>query len=230
MFATISSIILIKHIELDFDNALCYCCFMKVITYSRVSTSHHDQKPEVQKEELRRYCEARQWTIKEEIVDHGYSGGTDSRPGLKKLMVLVRSRRVDVVIVTKMDRLFRSLKHLVSTLDEFQSLGVVFISIYDQIDQSTASGRLMLQIIGAFSEFERALIRERTLIGLAHAKLKGKILGRPKKRDDNEILRLRKEGLSYSQIQMRLGVSRPGIWRALKEASTKSLKKSEEES
>lgn len=195
---------------------------MKAITYSRVSTSHHEQRPEIQVQELRRYCLVRNWDLIEEIVDHGFSGGTDQRPGFKRIMTLARSRQADVVVVTKLDRLFRSLKHLVSTLDEFQSLGVQFVSIGDQIDLSTASGRLMTQILGAFSEFERGLIRDRTLAGLAHAKLNGKKLGRPKQTDDVAILKMRYEGLSYTQIQRALNVSRPAIRRAIKSCGTKS--------
>jgi putative DNA-invertase from lambdoid prophage Rac len=197
---------------------------MRALTYSRVSTSHHDQKPEVQVETLRSYSATRGWQIVDDIVDHGFSGGTDRRPGLKRLLTLVRTRKVDVVIVTKLDRLARSLRHLVSLLDEFSSLGVQFVSISDQIDLTTASGRLMLHIIGAFSEFERSLIRERTVAGLAYARSQGKKLGRPKTRDDDAILRLRARGLSYSQIQRELGVSRPSIRRALVAAGTKTSK------
>jgi DNA invertase Pin-like site-specific DNA recombinase len=193
----------------------------KVLTYSRVSTADK-QNPEVQNAELRRFCGARDWKIVEEIIDHGFSGGTDKRPGLQKLMTLIRTRKVDVVVVTKLDRMARSLRHLVSLLDEFQSLNVVFVSIGDQIDLTTASGRLMMHIVGAFSEFERALIRERTVAGLIHARNSGKTLGRPKVRNDDAILKLRAEGLSYSDIQKRLGVSRPAIHRAIKAAGTKS--------
>ncbi len=77
---------------------------MRAITYSRVSTSHHDQNPEVQCAELRRYCSARGWAITEELIDHGFSGGSDQRPGLKRLLELARARAVDVVVVTKLDR------------------------------------------------------------------------------------------------------------------------------
>jgi DNA invertase Pin-like site-specific DNA recombinase len=197
---------------------------LRAATYSRVSTSDKGQNPEVQAAELRRYTAARGWTLAEEIIDHGFSGGTDQRPGLKRLMALIRAREVDVIVVTKLDRFARSLKHLVSALDEFTALGVLFVSVGDQIDLTTASGRLMLHLLAAFAEFERALIRERTLMGLAHAKSCGKVLGRPKTRDDDAILRLRAEGLSYSQIQKRLGISRPAIHRALKSAGTKSPK------
>jgi DNA invertase Pin-like site-specific DNA recombinase len=188
---------------------------LRALIYARVSTSHHDQKPEAQIEELRRYCTARGWDISDEIVDHGYSGGTDQRPGLKRLMALVRARNVDVVVVTKLDRFARSLKHLVAALDEFSSLGVLFVSVGDQIDLTTASGRLMLHLLAAFAEFERGLIRERTLAGLAFARSQGKRLGRPKTRPDAEILRLRAQGASYSQIQRQLKISRPSIHRAL---------------
>lgn len=191
---------------------------MKAITYSRVSTSHHEQKPEAQVEELRRYCTARGWTVTEEIVDHGFSGGSDQRPGLKHLVVLVRARKVDVVVVTRLDRLARSLKHLVTLLDEFQSLGVLFVSVGDQIDLGTASGRLMLHIVAAFAEFERALIRERTVAGLIHARRKGKVVGRPKLRNDNQIQAMREKGASYRAICRQLGCSMGAVVRALSTA------------
>lgn len=198
---------------------------VKALTYSRVSTSDKGQNPEVQVADLRRYCAAREWTVTEEITDHGYSGGTDQRPGLKRLMALVRARRVDVVVVTKLDRMARSLRHLVALLDEFQALGVQFVSIGDQIDMTTASGRLMLHIIAAFAEFERALIRERTMAGLAFAKSKGKRLGRPRERNDGAILALKAAGHSYRKIAERLGVSRGAVYRAV-QGVTKTPQKS----
>lgn len=188
---------------------------MKVATYSRVSTSHHNQNPEVQVHELRRYCEARGWTIAHEIVDHGFSGGTDSRPGLKQLFNLVRERKIDVVVVVKMDRLFRSLKHLVTTLEEWQATGVQFVATKDNIDYTTPAGRLLAQILGSLAEFEKSLLIERTMLGLEHARRQGKKLGRPKMRDDEKIKALRGQGLSYTAIQKQLGVSRGAISRAL---------------
>lgn len=188
---------------------------MKVVTYSRVSTSHHNQNPEVQVHELRRYCEARGWTIDHEIVDHGFSGGTDARPGLKQLLNLVRERKVDVVVVVKMDRLFRSLKHLVTTLEEWQATGVQFVATKDNIDYTTPAGRLLAQILGSLAEFEKSLLIERTMLGLEHARRQGKKLGRPKMRDDAKIQALRGQGLSYTAIQKQLGVSRGAISRAL---------------
>lgn len=195
---------------------------MRAATYSRVSTDR-DQKPEIQVEELRRYCLARGWEVSEELVDRGYSGGNDNRPGLKQLMALVRSRKVDVVIVLKLDRLFRSLKHLVATLDEFQALGVQFVAVKDSVDYTTPAGRLIAQILGSLAEFEKSLIRERTVMGLQYARSKGRILGRPKKRDDCSIRTLRASGLSYGQIQTQLRVSKGAVCRALTTPKTPSM-------
>jgi DNA invertase Pin-like site-specific DNA recombinase len=116
--------------------------------------------PEVQIEEIRRYCHARGWTITKEIIDHGYSGSSNNRPGLIKLLSLTHKRQIDLVVVVKLDRLFRSLKHLVVTLQEFSDLGVEFVSLKDQLDMTTASGRLLIHIIGAFAEFEKSLISD----------------------------------------------------------------------
>lgn len=191
---------------------------MRAVIYSRVSTSR-DQSPEAQQQELITYCTARGWSISETLVDHGYSGSNDQRPGLKRLLFLMRARKADIVVVTKLDRLARSLRHLVGLLDEFSSLGVQFVSIHDQIDLSTASGRLMVHMIAAFAEFERCLIRERTILGIEHARRKGKRLGRPRTRDDRTILILRSQGLTYTEIQTHLGISRGAIYRAIKSVS-----------
>ena len=153
---------------------------LRVATYSRVSTQKREQKPEVQTGELRRYCKARGFKITHEIVDRA-SGGGDDRPGLKQLLKLVRAREVDAVAVVKLDRLFRSLKHLVNTLSEFEALGVKFIATRDQVDLTTPAGRMFVQILGSLAEFERELIRDRILLGLDHARRSGKQLGRPEK-------------------------------------------------
>jgi len=187
---------------------------MRVATYSRVSTNKREQKPEIQVQELRRYCKARGFKITHELVDRA-SGGTDDRPGLKQLLALVRSREVDAVVVVKLDRLFRSLKHLVNTLSEFEVLGVKFIATHDQVDLTTPAGRMFVQILGSLAEFEQGLIRERIIIGLEHAKLNGKKLGRPKTHNDEKIRKLRQGGLSYQAIQRELRISKGAVCRAL---------------
>lgn len=196
----------------------------RVTVYARCSTAR-DQKPEVQLEELRRYCSARGWVIVEEIVDHGFSGTRSDRPGLKRLMELVRSRQVDVVLVLKLDRLFRSLKHVVVTLQEFTELGIDFVSIKDQIDVTTASGRLMLHLLAAFAEFERELIVERTILGVEYAKSQGKRLGRPPENtfiQVNKILQLRSDGLSYTAVAKKLGITKSAVYRAIHINGSKS--------
>lgn len=186
----------------------------RTIIYARCSTNK-DQKPEVQLSELRNYCAARGWIIIEEIVDQGFSGGTKSRPGFKKLMTLVRERKVDIVVCTKLDRLFRSLQNLILTLQEFTELGVEFISVRDHVDMTTASGRLLLHLIAAFAEFELALATERTIAGVEYARSQGKRLGRPPIGNADKIFALRSQGLSYKKIASTLNCSVGVISRAL---------------
>ena len=189
---------------------------MRVVTYSRVSTSHHDQNPEIQVLELRRYCISREWVVVEEIRDFG-SGGTDKREGLQRLLKLIQEGKVDCIAVTKLDRLFRSLRQLVTTLDEFQSKGIAFVAIKDAIDYTTPSGRLFTQILGSLAEFEKTLIRERTIAGLHYAKsVMGKVLGRPKLARSTElIIHLRNQGLSIRQISKLAGCSSSTVSREL---------------
>lgn len=150
-----------------------------------------------------------------EIVDHGYSGATDSRPGLKELMALARERKIDCVVCTKLDRLFRSLKHLLTVLDEFESLGILFVATKDSVDLSTPAGRLMASVLGALGAFERDLIIERTHAGLEHARRNGKRLGRPERHDKVAMLVLRSEGLSYREIAARTGAPMGCVARAI---------------
>ncbi len=148
---------------------------MKAAIYARVSTL--DQEPENQLQELRRYVEARGWTA-QEYVDHGVSGTKDRRPALDRLVADARRRKLDTVVVWRLDRLGRSLKHLVTLLDELQAFGVGFVSLGEGIDLQTPAGRLQLHILAALSEFERCRIAERVKAGLARAKAQGKRLGR----------------------------------------------------
>lgn len=197
---------------------------VKAAIYARVSTVNHGQNPEVQLAELRRLCRARGWTIAHEIVDHGYSGGSSSRPGLRRLEALARSREIDVVAVVRLDRLFRSTRHLLTTIAEFTDVGVTFVSLKESIDLTTSAGKLLLGILAALAEFERDLLRERTAAGLAFARAQGKTLGRPRTVDAEEIRRLRASGASYAQIQTALGVSKGAVGRALTSAPKTSSK------
>jgi DNA invertase Pin-like site-specific DNA recombinase len=152
---------------------------IRVALYARVSTLNN-QDPEMQLSELCEYAGHRGLQITEEYIDQGVSGCKESRPALNRLMEDACRRRFDAVLVSKIDRFGRSLKHLVNSLAELAALGVAFISLRDNLDLSTPSGRLMFQIIGAMAEFERALIQERVRAGLRNARAKGKRLGRPR--------------------------------------------------
>ena len=185
----------------------------KIALYLRVSTN--DQSTELQKSEVISYCKARGFSNIEIYEDIGRTGTNDNRPELKRLLADARQRKCDVVVCWKIDRLFRSLKHLILTLQEFDELGIKFISLKDQIDLTTSSGRLLMQIIGAMGEFEASLIKERVKAGLAAAKAKGKALGRPHKRNDAEILKLRGAGKTVRQIAAELNISKSTVALAL---------------
>jgi putative DNA-invertase from lambdoid prophage Rac len=181
---------------------------VRVAIYARVSTIGHGQDASLQTSEMRQFAEAREWRLADEYVDQGISGAKDSRPELNRLMADAKRRKFDVVLVWKLDRFGRSLRHLVNALAEFESLGIAFVSLSDNLDLSTASGRLMFNIIGAMAEFERELIRERVKAGMKNAKAKGARIGRPRVAvDASQIARLRDGGASLRAIATRLGVS-----------------------
>jgi DNA invertase Pin-like site-specific DNA recombinase len=152
---------------------------IRVRLYCRVSTNTGQQSPEMQIRELREYAERRGWMIADEYTDQGVSGAKESRPALNRLMVDAHRRRFDAVLVWKLDRFGRSLRHLVNALAEFEALGIAFVSLRDNLDLSTPSGRLMFQTIGAIAEFERTLIAERVRAGMRNARAKGRKIGRP---------------------------------------------------
>ena len=150
---------------------------MRAAIYARVSTL--DQEPENQLQELRRYVHARSWAEPVEYVDHGVSGARDRRPALDRLVADATRRRFDVLICWRLDRLGRSLKHLITLLEDLQALGVAFVSLGEGIDCTTPAGTLQLHILAALAQFERARIAERVQAGLARARRQGKRLGRP---------------------------------------------------
>ena len=188
----------------------------RVALYARVSSANGHQDPQMQLRELREYAERRGWTIVEEYIDAGISGAKDSRPALNRLMADAHRRRFDAVLVWKLDRFGRSLRHLVNALAELEARGIAFVSLRDNLDLGTPSGRLMFQIIGAMAEFERALIQERVRAGLRNARAKGKQIGRPRvKVDSDKIAELRRVGVSWSQISRETGLSRGTAQRAI---------------
>ena len=189
---------------------------MRVGIYARVSTTDKGQDVGMQLRDLEAYAKARDWVVREKFVDEGISGSQAKRPALDRLLSTCRRRKVDVVLVWRLDRLGRSLKHLIMTLDEFQSLGVAFVSLNEQLDCTTAAGQLLLHLLGAFAEFERAIIRERVKAGLANARSKGKRLGRPSLAIDSaQVKTLRKTGHSIRNIAHVLRVSPASVHKTL---------------
>jgi DNA invertase Pin-like site-specific DNA recombinase len=192
---------------------------MRVALYARVSTLN-GQNPEVQLGELREYVARRQWVAVAEFVDEGVSGAKESRPALNRLMADAHRRKFDAVLCWKIDRFGRSLKHLVNALADLDAYGVAFISLRDNLDLSTPSGRLMFQIIGAMAEFERALTQERVRAGLRNAVARGKRLGRPRTVvDAAQVVRLRAAGVSWREVSERLGIGVGTAVRALQQPS-----------
>ena len=180
---------------------------MRVALYARVSTLN-GQNPETQLMELREYASRRDWEVIGEYVDAGVSGSKDSRPSLNRLMAHAHQRKFDAICVWKLDRFGRSLKHLVTAIAELESLGVTFVSLKDNWDLSTPSGRLMFQIVGAMAEFERELIRERIRAGMRRRKLEGYVLGRaPLSVDHEALVRDRLSGMSLTQVAKKYSVS-----------------------
>lgn len=146
--------------------------------YLRVSTA--DQKPDLQIDELRDYAARAGMSIVEEFLDVAVSGRKEGRPQLSALMQAARARRLDCVLVWKFDRFARSTSHLLRALEEFDHLGVRFVSVRDQIDTASPMGKAMFTIIGAMAELESSLISERVTAGMKAARARGKQLGRPR--------------------------------------------------
>jgi len=138
-------------------------------------------------------------------VDQGVTGGKERRPALDALLRDARRRRFDCVVVLRLDRLGRNLKHLITTLDELAALGVSFVSLGEGLDATTAAGRLQMAVLGAIAEFERERIRERVLAGLQRAKAQGQRFGRRRKTALPEGL---PRGLTVRSAAAQWGVSK----------------------
>lgn len=149
----------------------------KVALYIRNSTTEEKQNPNVQINPLVKKCDIEGWEY--EIFQEFASGSKETRSELNKLLKKVRNKEFNAVIVWRLDRLGRSLKHLLQLLEEFRNKGVSFISLTEGFDTSTPQGELFFHIAGAFAQFERKLIQERINAGLTEAKRQGKVLGRP---------------------------------------------------
>lgn len=190
----------------------------QVALYARVSTPDQQTLP-LQIKAMREYAERRGWQISTEIREVG--SGALQRPKREELLAAVRRREVDAIVVWRLDRWGRSLADLVVTLKELVELGIGFVSLTEAFDMTTPSGRALAGMLAVFAEFEREILRERVKAGVAHARAKGTVLGRPKsaaKKVDEVRHLYRKEKLSKSEIARRLGIGRTSVRRLLQNA------------
>jgi DNA invertase Pin-like site-specific DNA recombinase len=168
----------------------------------------------VQTRELQEYCQRRGWTVAGEYVDVGISGTREKRPELDRLLADAHRRRFDAVVVWKFDRFARSVSHLLRALENFQALGIEFVSLSEQLDTSTPTGKMVFTVLGAVAELERSLIVERVKAGLRNARAKGKRLGRPKSVvSASTVANLRSQGLAWRAIASQLGVGVATLYR-----------------
>ncbi len=190
---------------------------MKAVIYVRVSTP--EQHVESQLYDLRELAAQRGFEVVHEYEDRGVCGKKARRPGLDALIADARRKKFSVVLVAAFDRVARSVKHFLQLMDEFDSLGIVFISRREDIDTSGPMGRLFLTLIGSISELESALIRDRVLAGMRRARLDGVRIGRaPMNIDRAAIVRDRLSGMTLTAVAKKWGISRSLVCKLVKRA------------
>jgi DNA invertase Pin-like site-specific DNA recombinase len=179
-----------------------------LLGYARVSTSEQDAS--LQKDALKSAGCLKIFTDRA-------SGSLDRRPQLDRLLDQLRPG--DTVVVWRLDRLGRSLKHLIQLIEDLDEKGIGFRSLTEGMDTTTAGGKLIYSIFGALAEFERSLIRERTMAGLASARARGRVGGRPPVMTPDKIKVARQlydaQDLTVEEIAKTIGVSRKTVYRHL---------------
>lgn len=179
-----------------------------LIGYARVST--HDQNPDLQQDALKKAgCES--------IYIEKASGAQRERPELKAAFKYIREG--DTLVVWKLDRLARSMKQLIESVEELEKKGIGFRSLTESIDTTTPSGKLVFHVFASLAEFERSIIKERTTAGLASARARGRLGGRPPKLDKKDIeaakALLADNSATVGEIAKRLEVSKATLYRYL---------------
>lgn len=182
--------------------------------YARVSTNDQ-QTLAMQNRAMREYATRRGWAIALQVRE--VNSGAARREAREKLLEAARRRKIDLVLVWRLDRWGRSVTDLLATLQELEHLGVGFVSLTEALDLTTPAGRAMAGLLAIFAEFEREILRERTRAGLAHARQSGKKLGRPATAAQHtaEIRKLHRAGISKSEIARRLKIGRTSVRRIL---------------
>jgi len=188
--------------------------------YVRCSTK--DQTVEQQLATLREYCRSSGVEVIQQYIDEGESALRANRPAFMRLLEDARLKRINFVLVYKLDRFSRSVKELVNTISELKEYGADFVSYTQrEFDTTTSSGKLLFHILGAIAEFERDLISERTKLKLDHLKANGVKLGRPGKYDHAEMFKLKEQGLSINAIAREIGCNPGTVFKVLKKGREK---------
>jgi len=193
----------------------------KVAIYARVSTV--SQTVENQFQELRTVAERNGWTIVTELSDNGISGskGRDQRPAFDELLKRATRREFDLIMVWAIDRLGRSIQHLVGFMNDIQSLNVDLYVHQQAIDTTTPSGRMIFGIFSALGEYERELMRERIMAGQRRARSQGVKIGRPSKMNEavkTSVQLLRGNGMAIREISKRLEIGVGTVYSVLRVA------------
>lgn len=190
----------------------------QVAIYTRVSTSK--QSCSNQREDLLRVARSANWFIAAEFSDQAVSGAAsrDERPALRQLMLGATRREFELVMVWSIDRLGRSVQHLVETMNELHALKIDLFFHQQAIDTTTATGKLCFSIFGALAEYERAMIRDRVVAGQQRARAQGVKLGRPTRLNESvrsAVVCLRERGMSIAAIARQLGIGVGTIYKCL---------------
>lgn len=205
---------------------------LKAVGYVRVSTDEQGLSLDLQESRVSAYCEAKGWKLLRVYRDEGQSGKDLDRPGIQSLLADLKSNGVDVVVIVKLDRLTRSIRDLGKLIDELFE-GVSLASVEESLDSSTANGRMMMNILGTVAQWEREVIRERTIAALDHKAAKGEWRGRVPygfqvgesgKLEENpeelkNIRRMKREhykGRSIRAIASKYGLAKSTVQRLLK--------------
>ena len=169
----------------------------------------------LQIKDLREFARRRKWKGEIEISD--VAKRTKGRPKREELLKLARQRKIDCILVWRLDRFGRSLADLITTLDELNSLGVSFVSLNESLDLTTPSGKALAGMLAVFAEFERSILKERVRAGIADARSKGKAHGRTKtaSNKEGEVIKLFVKGMSKSEIARKLKIGRTSVIRLL---------------
>jgi DNA invertase Pin-like site-specific DNA recombinase len=176
-----------------------------IAIYARVSTDGQSLDPQLR--DLREYCKLRGWHDPVEYVDQGISGVKASRPGWNACWDAVQKRKVRILVVHALDRIGRSLHHLVQIINYFSEHNLALVSYRENIDLSTSAGRMLAGIFSVMAEYERSIISERTKAGIRVARAKGKQIGRPRRYfNKRKAAELRRQGWGQIRIAKHLGI------------------------